>query len=175
MEKSMKIDITAPRIEVAYDGGGITNGAYYNRTRTATVTVYERNFDPSGVSFHISGPARISGWETGNGAGLTDDNVNRCTVTFSEDAEYAFSLGVTDMAGNHAEYGRTDRFTVDRTAPVISVSFDNNSGRGRYYNAPRTAAITVIDGSFDGDLFEAAISASLDGYGINGSAGSGIL
>ena len=93
--------------------------------------------------------------------------MNRCTVTFSEDAEYAFSLGVTDMAGNHAEYGRTDRFTVDRTAPVISVSFDNNSGRGRYYNAPRTAAITVIDGSFDGDLFEAAISASLDGYGIN--------
>ena len=173
MEKSMKIDITAPRIEVAYDGGGITNGAYYNRTRTATVTVYERNFDPSGVSFHISGPARISGWETGNGAGLTDDNVNRCTVTFSEDAEYAFSLGVTDMAGNHAEYGRTDRFTVDRTAPVISVSFDNNSGRGRYYNAPRTAAITVIDGSFDGDLFEAAISASLDGYGINAPRVSG--
>ena len=173
MERSMKIDITAPRIEVSYDGGGIENGAYYNRARTATVTVYERNFDPSGVSFHISGPAGISGWETGSSAGVSDDNISRCTVTFSEDAEYTFSLGVTDMAGNHTEYGRTDRFTVDRTAPVIGVSFDNNSGRGRYYNAPRTATVTVTDKSFDGDLFEASVSASLDGNGTSAPKVSG--
>ena len=166
MEQELKIDITAPRIEVEYDGGELPDGGYYNRIRTATVTVYERNFDPSGVNFRINGPARISGWETGSAAGASDNNTNRCTVIFEEDADYSFSVGVTDMAGNHTEYGRTDRFTVDRTRPVIEVSYDNNSSIGRFYNAPRTAAITVTDRSFDEELFDAAISASLDGNGI---------
>ena len=166
MEKGLKIDITPPRIEVRYDGGEPQNGMYYKRTRTATVTVYERNFDPSGVNFSISGPARISGWESG-GAGASDDSAFRCTVVFEEDGDYTFTAGVTDLAGNHTDLGKTDHFVIDKTAPVIMVSFDNNSGNGRYYNAPRTAGITVLDNSFDEGLFEAAVSASFDGKDID--------
>ena len=162
MEKEMKIDITPPRIEVRYDGGEPLNGRYYNRTRTATVTVRERNFDPSGVNLSISGPARISGWER-VGTGTSDDSAFRCTVIFEEDGDYAFTAGVTDLAGNHTDLGKTERFIIDKTAPVIMVSYDNNSGNGRYYNAPRNASITVLDNSFDEGLFEAAVSASLDG------------
>ena len=166
-ERALKIDVTAPRIEVTYDNNNPKNGMYYDSPRTATVTVYERNFDPSGVDFDISGSPRISGWSIGGQAGSSDDNPNTCTLIYDGDAEYSFTMSVTDEAGNSADYGQTDRFVVDRTAPVISVTFDNNSAQnGRYYNRPRTAYITVTDLSFDADFFDAAISASLGGSGI---------
>lgn len=173
-ERALKIDVTAPRIEVTYDNNDPKNGMYYDSPRTATVTVYERNFDPSGVDFNISGSPRISGWSIGGQAGSSDDNPNTCTIVYDGDAEYSFTMSVTDEAGNSADYGQTDRFVVDRTAPVISVSFDNNSAQnGRYYNRPRTAYITVTDLSFDADLFDAAISASLGGNGIGAPSISG--
>ena len=168
MERNLKIDITAPRIEVTYDYNDPVNGRYYNRQRTATVTVYERNFDPSGVNFFITGSPRISGWSGGGQDGESDDNANTCTIVYEDDAEYSFSMSVTDIAGNSADYGRTDSFVVDQTEPAISVAFDNNAvSNGRYYNRPRTAYITVTDLSFDADLFEAAVRASLDGEGIS--------
>ena len=167
MEKSLKIDITAPRIEVAYDNNDPVNGRYYDKTRTATVTVYERNFDPSGVSFRITGSPRISGWTIGSGAGQSDDAANTCTIIYDEDAEYAFTMSVEDIAGNSASYGKTDRFVVDKTDPIIKVTYDNNAVKnGKYYSSPRTAFITITDLSFDEDLFNARVKASLDGRGI---------
>ena len=49
-EKHMAIDITDPVIEVTYDNNSPINGKYYNKPRTATVTIKERNFDPSQVN-----------------------------------------------------------------------------------------------------------------------------
>lgn len=41
-------------------------------------------------------------------------------------------------------------FTVDQTVPVVSVSFNNNNVRnGKYFNAARTATITVVEHNFD--------------------------
>lgn len=46
----------------------------------------------------------------------------------------------------------TESFTVDRTAPTCNVSFDNNSVvNGMYYTAARTATITIVERSFNGD------------------------
>lgn len=166
-ERELKIDITDPRIEVTYDRNDPANGRYYNSARTATVTVYERNFNPSRVNLSIGGAsARISGWTIGGSAGSSDDNPNTCTIVFEQDSDYTFTMDLTDMAGNYASYGQTDSFTVDTTDPVITVSYDNNNGRGRYYNAPRTATVRVDEANFDPDLFTAQIQAMLEDRGI---------
>ena len=166
-ERELKIDITDPRIEVTYDRNDPANGRYYNTARTATVTVYERNFNPSRVNLSIGGAsARISGWTIGGSAGSSDDNPNTCTIVFEQDSDYTFTMDLTDMAGNYASYGQTDSFTVDTTDPVITVSYDNNNGRGRYYNAPRTATVRVDEANFDPDLFTAQIQAMLEDRGI---------
>ena len=166
-ERELKIDITDPRIEVTYDRNDPANGRYYNSARTATVTVYERNFNPSRANLSIGGAsARISGWTIGSGAGSSDDNPNTCTIVYEEDSDYTFTMDLTDMAGNYASYGQTDSFTVDTTDPVITVTYDNNNGRGRYYNAPRTATIRVDEANFDPGMFTAQIQAMLEDRGI---------
>ena len=176
-EKKIAIDITAPRIEVIYDNNSPSNGKYYNNVRTATVKVYERNFDPDGISMNITGTngakPTISGWSVGNKSGVSDDNVNICTITYSADADYTFTMSATDLAGNKTSYEKTDEFVIDRTKPVISVGFDNNNGKGKYYNASRTATITVKEHNFDAKGFTSAIKAYLEGKGIAAPSVSG--
>lgn len=176
-EKKIAIDITAPRIEVIYDNNSPSNGKYYNNVRTATVKVYERNFDPDGISMNITGTngakPTISGWSVGNKSGVSDDNVNICTITYSADADYTFTMSATDLAGNKTNYEKTDEFVIDRTKPVISVGFDNNNGKGKYYNASRTATITVKEHNFDAKGFTSAIKAYLEGKGIAAPSVSG--
>ncbi len=170
-EKELKIDITKPAIQVEYDLNTPLNERYYNATRTATVTVTERNFDPSAVRFEITNTdgvqPSISGWSSSSDAGVSDNAVNTCTVTFADDGDYTLTLNCTDLAGNDSEYTQVDEFTIDKTVPTISVSYDNNSAAtAGYYNAPRTATVTVNEHNFNGAEVRAAITASLQGQGI---------
>ena len=166
-EKKLVIDITPPRIEVVYDNNEPKNGKYYNRPRTATIRVYERNFDPKGVNLSIlGGNAQVSGWSIGSQAGISDDNVNTATITFAEDGDYSFTMSVTDLAGNRADYGKTDTFTIDKTAPKLNVSWDKELVNGKYVNSTRTATITVNEHNFDANGFTADIKAELQKHGI---------
>ena len=51
-------------------------------------------------------------------------------------------------------------FTIDKTAPTITVSYDNNSARnGNYYKADRTATVTIIEHNFDVNRVNVSFSA----------------
>lgn len=179
----MKIDVTNPTISVSWDLNNPLNGSYYKDTRTATVTVTDRNFDPNNVRFSITNTdgteASIGGWSIGSDIGVSDSATSTCQVAFPADGDYTFTLGCTDLAGNSTEYGQTDAFTIDKTVPEISVSYDNNSAEnGNYYNEARTATVTVREHNFNATDVKAAITASLEGRGtsappISGFSGSG--
>lgn len=170
-EKSIAIDITPPALSLSYDNNNAQNGKYYNSGRTLSITVAERNFDKSLVNIKaISADGKKvpeSNWKDGGIKG-TDLETHTLMVPFTEDGEYTFTMDMTDMAGNTTRYGKTDSFIVDKTAPVISVSYDNNNAQnGKYYNKTRTATITVRDRNFDQKTFAAAIRASLEGKGVS--------
>ena len=101
---------------------------------------------------------------------------------------YKVKVSCTDNAGNTSstnEYGELtqngnntldkvysgesiDDFTIDQTKPVVSVSFDNNNVRnGMYFNAGRTATITVVEHNF----YEKGVrmTATVNGEAISGS------
>ena len=72
------------------------------------------------------------------------------------------------------DISKTDEFTIDKTVPEISVSYDNNSARnGNYYNEARTATVTVREHNFNAADVKAAIAASLEGRGISAPSISG--
>ncbi|MDO4299279.1 MAG: Ig-like domain repeat protein [Lachnospiraceae bacterium] len=127
---NLAIDISPPVVDVTYDLNTPANGFYYNEVRTAAITVKERNFNPDdmGVRFLIEQTGEkapvFSEWTVGKYEG--DQTIHQCTVTFSEDDDYCFTFSVTDMAGNKTEYGKKDQFTIDRTAPVVRVSYEND-------------------------------------------------
>lgn len=169
---SLKIDITAPTIDVTYDLNSPLNDRYYNATRTATVTVTERNFDPSAVRFNITNTdgtqPSISGWSHSSNSGVSDSATHTCTVTFAADGDYTFTLNTTDLAGNASNYTRVDDFTIDQTDPTIQVYYNNNNdAEPGYFNADRTATITVTEHNFNAAEVNTAITASLEGRGVS--------
>lgn len=179
----LKIDVTNPAISVSWDLNNPLNGRYYKDTRTATVTVTDRNFDPNNVRFSITNTdgtsANIGGWSSSSNIGVSDTATSTCQVSFPADGDYIFTLGCTDLAGNSGEYGQTDEFTIDKTIPVMTVSYDNNNARnGNYFKETRTATVTIREHNFNAADVRAAIAASLEGSGIStpsisGFSGSG--
>lgn len=160
-EQSYNIDLVPPRIQVTYDQNDPMEGNYYCQIRTALVEIRERNFDPADVEFQITntdgGMPGFGGW-TASGTG--DDTLHVCPVTFAEDGDYTFSLAVTDLAGNRTEYGQTDAFTIDQTAPVLTVSFDQEQSRnGLYYGTGRMARIEILEHNFDPSFVEVSVTA----------------
>lgn len=156
----IKIDITAPRIDVSYSNNTAENGTYFKAERVATVTVTERNFEPSQVRISLTNRngavPQISGWTRTEGGGNGDNDRWVATIRYSNDGDYTFDIAYTDLAGNaagDANYGASvapKAFTIDRTQPTIEVSYDNNEVfNGSYYQKARTATIVITEKNLD--------------------------
>lgn len=177
-EIELKIDKTAPEISISWNTDAARNGKYYNVTRVATITVKERNFDRQGVNLRITNTdgvmPQISDW-TVDTSGTSDNNINTCTVTFAADGDYTLYMDCIDLAGNQSSNAiNVDEFTIDKTAPTINVTFDNNNvANGKYYNAARTATITVNEHNFNGAEVQTAITSNTVTPGVHGWSGGG--
>ena len=70
---------------------------------------------------------------------------------------------------------KSDEFTIDKTTPTISVSYDNNSAQnGNYYKAARTATITITEHNFRAGDVKVTTTASNGGEpGVSGWSTSG--
>ena len=167
----LKIDTTAPRIDVSYDNNSADSNSYFKAGRTARIVVTERNFNPDDVVVKITNTdgniPRISNWTKTVGTGNQDDTRWTATIPYTADGDYHFSIAYTDLAGNKCSgenYATgtvaAKSFTVDKTAPTITVSYDNNSARnGNYYKADRTATVTIIEHNFDVNRVNVSFSA----------------
>ena len=115
-----------------------------------------------------------------------DDRQYRVKVDFTGDGNYRIkTLKCTDNVG-HANtavtYGKYNaagnrdavsgsnktRFTIDKTAPKIHVALNLNDQvkNKKYFNATRTATVTVTEHNFNAKAFENQLKATLNGKGI---------
>lgn len=168
-EEKIVIDNKAPVIKVTWNPATGMNGKYYKETRTATITVNERNFNDAGVKWKINNMTGVqfSGWSH-NG------DTNTCTVAFTKDGDdFILDFDITDYAMNSASCPKQEPFTIDKTAPVISITFDKNNGmNGNYFNQTRVATLHVQEHNFRPEEVKETVSAKLDGKGIS-SPGTG--
>ena len=171
----LKIDTTRPTINISYDNNSPDSGKYYRSNRTATIVVTERNFNANDVVASITNTdgsvPSLSSWRV---AGTGNDTKHTATITYSADGDYTFDISYTDLAGNACVSKNFDRdtenasvFTIDKTDPEVSISFDNNSSQNdKYFKANRTATITVDEHNFDEDRVNVIITGSLSGNAI---------
>lgn len=177
-ECNIKIDITAPKIDVTYDNNDgdstFTESVYFKANRTAKIVVTERNFDPTMVKLVITNTdgyiPELSAWTTVEGTGNGDGTTHTAYVVFDKDGDYTFDISCTDTATNantavdYANSLAPKAFTVDKTAPVVSVVYDNNEVlNGNYYKAQRIATITVTEHNFETGRIKIALKATDDG------------
>lgn len=176
-EVGIKIDITDPTINVAYDNNSADNAKYFKDNRTATIVVTERNFNAEDVKITITNTdgviPTIGEWTKIEGNGNLDDTKWTTTVTYSADGDYTFDIAYTDLADNAcagAQYSSSvapTEFTVDKTLPIVSVSYSNNNAKNdKYFAAPRIATIIITEHNFDVNRVVFTQSAALDGTNI---------
>ena len=144
------IDTAGPEVKVSFDNNEVKNGRYFDRARTATVDVRERNFDVEKLQVNAPG-AVIREWRKGPSG---DPETWTLELQFPMDGAYTLEVAGTDALGNAAPVSYTGEapqaFTIDRTPPLIEVAWDNTDVRnGRYYNAARLATVRITDLSFD--------------------------
>ena len=164
--RAFSIDTIAPKL-ISFDVDGTpVNQSYYNKNRTATIKVSERNLDVAKTAELIkvtlentlgtvAGGYTVSEWTNENvsndeGGEPNYNNVHTMTIVFNADAKYDFEMSVADLAGQRTDGISEKGFIIDKTAPQMSLAFDNNaSSNGNYYNAGRKAELTIVEHNFD--------------------------
>lgn len=184
-QAELRIDVTPPKISVSYDNNNgdtafadAASGAYFNAPRTATIVVTERNFEPAAVTLSLTNSDGslpvLSAWRTEGGTGNGDNTRHIATLTYTADGTYSFDLFCTDRAGNQSdpvEYTglSPQRFTIDRTAPLIEVRYDPDDSHAsyeRYFNRIRTATITVTERNFETSRLNLKLTATDHGADV---------
>lgn len=101
--------------------------------------------------------------DLGDGWIVTGTDVNlvtQVTKVFSfpsDDNDVVLTFDAMDNSHNKADPMQSEKFTVDKTAPIINVVFRDDDDKDVYYNQNRVADITVIDRNFDADLIKIQI------------------
>lgn len=166
VEKEISIDITSPTVKVEYtpvlgEAFHRNDNYYFNKVRTAKITVTERNFNPNDfdmskyIAIEGSRPDLVgtSNWSTSYALEAASGEEQRTAehtaeITFSQDGKYEVDFDYTDLAGNAAKKDfPVETFYIDMTKPVMTVSLDNNSSP-RYYQSNR-ATIKIVEHNFD--------------------------
>lgn len=173
---SIKVDITAPTIDVEFDNNVADSGKYFNKDRTAKITITERNFSANNLKASITNTDGkipvLSTWTKIDGTTENaDDSTYVASITFAQDGDYTFNVEYTDLAGNKCagvNYAdgtvAANEFTLDKTNPAIKVAYDNNDVKnGNYYKAVRTATIEITEHNFSADRVNATVTATDDG------------
>lgn len=155
-------DVTAPTVRIE----GVEAGRYYNSPQEVRVLLDERNFrhiqefDPSRIVVTFSRstePGSVGQDHWSVGAGRFEGSGSRYSFSqgLASDGHYRVEAQFVDMAGNASARAQTGEFTLDSTSPVASVVWDNTDVRNEmYYNAHRTATLTVVEHNFDESLME---------------------
>ncbi len=157
-ERSILIDAVAPVFEgYSYPAEQTrTSGVhYYSDTAVVSMRIRESNFqynqeggtEVSVLDNNVRGQ-NVSAWNRRQG-GITWES----SITLSGEGTHVITSGYTDPSGNamvsaQGASMQSETIVVDRTAPVISVSYDQNNSN-RYYNAIRRATISIREVNFD--------------------------
>jgi len=150
-KKQYSIDTTIPTITASLSNQNPVNKIYYNTDQIVTISITERNFNPTDVKFMLNGSEQIIDNWTSSGEG--DETVHIGTFTISADGDYSYSINFTDMAGNAAEPFSQSMFVIDKTAPVLKTNFDEfKTSKDEHYfgrdSINKTAKITIIEHNF---------------------------
>jgi hypothetical protein len=162
----IKIDVTEPVASARYDSNTPANThnsvSYYTGSRTMTLSVTELNFlaEQSFIYVTNKDTGALSAYEW-----AAQGDGHAAIIPITEDGHYSVAVSITDAAGNKTEALIFDEgtdagsfFVLDNTAPEMTVAYDNNLASNEiYFDAPRTATITVTERNFDPEAVDAEI------------------
>ena len=157
---SFTIDKVKPVLKVSLDRNDqVHNKKYFNKTRTATITVTEHNFDTRDKADFVNNITASLNGKTINKPSVSSFKRQGgsdkwvATVKVDADGDYTLAFKVTDKAGNVFDVKKNTSgvfsgnaasdFTIDKTAPTISIT--NALANNRSYTTVPTIVLTEKD------------------------------
>lgn len=144
---ALAIDSTSPEVRISYEDtaeavehDGMT---YFAGGRTANIFIREQNFAPDRMKVEVEG-GTAGEWEA-----ASEENLHYMVITFEKEGPCSLKVTGKDLAGNDISPIVTTAaapysFVIDRTAPVISIRFDEaEEGLKGYFRGSRTALVTI--------------------------------
>lgn len=149
------IDKQSPTVTL----GGVTEGTTYNSARSLQITTND-NIWQKLQPVSVTATKTIDGNTTNIDLGsYTVDSANHVmSKAFSEDGIYNVTVKAVDAAGNSDT--KTISFTVDRTAPVISMS---GVKEGAYSSNPVTVTFQSVESFFDTNNVKITVERKIEG------------
>ncbi|MDO5477385.1 MAG: hypothetical protein Q4F43_09790, partial [Eubacteriales bacterium] len=147
------IDTQGPVITVHYDNNSVRNGSYFNADRHAVIEVLDRNVDDSKIRIRTQTKTKGSFHNTRHSGNGREDRWER-TITYAEDGVYTLEVEGTDALGNRASVQYTgeapQHFVIDKTPPVLSITFDVREGYqgSKYFPTSRTGTVEITEKNF---------------------------
>lgn len=160
------VDSKRPQIQVSYDNinpvYSEAGNDYFDRTRTATVYITDKNFRANEVEAKVTAvradesPVSVRDYtaELKQAANWKKNgDTYSANLVYDVDAQYTFDISYEDMAHNQASTYDTDHFTIDTTVPDnLQISYSDsvletvleNMTFG-FYQARMTVKITAED------------------------------
>ena len=133
---------------------GIKNVSYSVKSENQNVALTDITFDNTGYNINDV----IGGWRITKMDSNLVTELTREFVFDSDNNDIILNVGMTDNATNESNLPAST-FTVDKTTPKVEVSFDNNNDHnGGYYQAKRTATITITERNFDSGRIDARVN-----------------
>lgn len=166
------VDKVSPKVSVEYKGTWQEkwdSKNIYSGTIVATIKVNETYFYEDNVRISVT----KDGEETKNfkqewSDGVDADGNHICNLTFENDGDYQLKIDYHDMSENYMIIGDkqtskdnpyvSEVFSIDTTAPVVKVTYDNNT-EDNIYTSDRTAKIVITEKNFRPDEIETNITA----------------
>lgn len=130
------VDKTKPQLTVNWSNGNVSNGKYYNASRTATLVVKEHNFNAK--SIQVTG-GTVGGWSNSG-------DTHTATVSFSGNGTYKLGVTGKDNAGNAMNSYSGDEFVIDVDKPTLKITGVES---GISYKKDFSAKVVVSDNGLD--------------------------
>ena len=167
--------LTAPSARI--NTNDVKSEKYFNQARIATLTVEDDNFFGTDNMVDVT----VSSADATTDAPVPAWNGNVGIIKFEKDGVYTFDKTdqFTDLAGNAAEMvfaeGTTacNEFVVDTVAPVVKLSYDNNTVHGeKSFSEARKATVTITEVNFEpaADMFIITYDSAAGNEGQSASA-----
>ena len=148
------VDTTDPFITVTFDNNQSKNGNYFATKRTATITVTDRYFDATQSPIVIASADNGKKFTAPSPSGWSKQNSKyeqSCTVDFSKDGKYSFTVDTTDLSGKDTSQYKVSDFIIDNTDPTIKLYINNEEvkdGENRAYIDEVVPKVVVEDTNF---------------------------
>lgn len=141
-------------VEVTDIVSGIREIGY---VQSADQNSYDRKNVVIGNTKHQVGDELGDGWMV---SAIDENLVTKATKTFkftADDNDVVLTFDTIDNAFNKNDNVKSEKFTIDKTQPIIDVVFHEDSDEDIYYNQERIADITIIERNFDEKLIRVMI------------------